>query len=249
MHEEIKRIVPGADKAVLLIHGIVGTPEHFRRLIPLEEMVSEAWSVWNLCLPGHGSSVTDFARSSMVQWRAYVRQAFLELAQTHEHIILVGHSMGTLFSLQLATEYPEKVREVFLLAVPLRPHIGLTIMNSSLRLVFGKIREDHPMEKSIVSACGSAPTKKVWKYIPWVPRFVELFAEIYRTEKILKDFKVLYHIFQSEKDELVSNRSGQILRKYGLDFTVLQNSGHFYYAPQDKAQVLEAFQGIMKKKA
>lgn len=247
MHRETKRIVPGAKTAVLLVHGIVGTPNHFRKLIPLEVAVPEDWSVWNLCLPGHGGSVKDFGNSSMEQWRTYVEKAFLELAASHEKILVVGHSMGTLFALQLAAKYPEKMAALFLLAVPLRPHLGKQIANSSLRLVFDRIRPDHPMEASIVSACGSQSTKRVWQYIPWLPRFVELLAEIRRTRKILDDIRVPYQIFQSEKDELVSNRSEKILEKKGLRFVRLQDSGHFYYAPADKQRILDSFWNMKKQ--
>ena len=248
MHLEKKRIVPNASTAVLLIHGIVGTPSHFRNLIPLEEGLPDSWSVWTLCLPGHGGTVEDFSHSSMKQWKSYVWAAFRELADEHEKIVLIGHSMGTLFALQLASQYPDQVRDLFLLAVPLRPHIGFAIVNSSLRLVFGKIREDHPMETSIVSACGSQPTKKLWRYIPWLPRFVELLVEIYKTEKILSDIQIPYRIFQSRKDELVSNRSEKILIKHGLHVTALPDSGHFYYAPEDKRRILASF-ADMKKQA
>ena len=35
MHEEYIRDVPGSDTAVLFIHGILGTPNHFRRFLSL----------------------------------------------------------------------------------------------------------------------------------------------------------------------------------------------------------------------
>ena len=241
MHQETKRIVENAKIAVLMIHGIVGTPDHFRKLIPLETAVPENVSVWNLCLPGHGGSVRDFGRSSMARWRSYVRNAFLELAESHEKVILVGHSMGTLFALQLAAEYPDRVAGLFLLAVPLRPKLGMRIICSSLRLVSDRIREDHPWEQSIRLACGSRPTKRVWQYIGWLPRVVELFGEIHATESLLKELAVPYRIFQSGRDELVSGRSSHVLEKHGMQYTVLPDSGHFYYAPEDKKRILESF--------
>lgn len=177
-----------------------------------------------------------------------MKNTFLQLTETHKQVILVGHSMGTLFALQLAAEYPEKTAGLFLLAVPVCPYVGFTVINSSLRLVFGEIREDRPMEAAIAVACGSTPTKQVWKYIPWLPRFVELIAEIYRTGKIMPKLSVPYIIYQSKMDELVASSSVKVLKKYGLtDIHVLQNSGHFYYAPADKEQVLTDFQKIMKR--
>lgn len=247
MHASYKRIADGADTAVLMIHGIVGTPAHFRRLIPLEEQVPENWSVWNLCLPGHGGTVQAFALSSMEQWTEAALGAFLELAERHEKIILVGHSMGTLLALELAARYPERVKTLFLLAVPLRPRVGLSIIRGSLRLVFGKIRDDRPREKCIADACGCTPTMMIWRYIPWIPRFLELFALIHDTEKILNSICAPCIVFQSREDELVSRRSEKILEKYGIPFAVLPDSGHFYYAPEDQNRIVAAFDKLKEQ--
>ena len=59
-HKPVKRIVPGAKTAVILCHGIMGSPDHFRHFIPL---IPEDWSVCCLLLDGHGKGVMDFARS------------------------------------------------------------------------------------------------------------------------------------------------------------------------------------------
>lgn len=250
MHKETVKIVPGGDTAVLFIHGIVGTPEHFRKLIPLEQMVPESWSIYNLLLPGHGASVKDFGRSSMKQWREYAYCAFDSLAQSHEHVYVVGHSMGTLFALQLALAYPQKIPALFLLAVPLRPFVGLQSMNDCLRLVFGRIREDKPMESAIAMACGSTPTRKLWRYLSWIPRFAELFLEIWMTEKQLPQIATNCIVFQSDKDELVARGSTRVLLRSGLTgVNNLPDSGHFYYAPQDKKCVCDAFAELIKKKA
>lgn len=56
-HREYVRIVPGAKTAVLFMHGIVGTPNHFRDLLPLVDLVPDDWSVYNVLLPGHGGTV------------------------------------------------------------------------------------------------------------------------------------------------------------------------------------------------
>lgn len=249
-HEETRRIIPGADTAVLFVHGIVGTPNQFRERIALEPMVPENWSVYNLCLPGHGKTVPDFGKSSMKAWKNHVEQAFLELAEQHERVIIVGHSMGTLFAIQLALRNPGKISDLFLLAVPMRPYVGLQIINSSLRLVFNAIREDHPMEASIVAACGSTPTKKVWQYLTWIPRFVELFVEVRETEKLLPKLIVPSVAFQSAKDELVMRASYAALLRGGMkNVHMLPDSGHFYYPPKDKEQICTAFTEMIKKKA
>ena len=64
-HQEYIRIVPGSKYAVLMLHGILGTPDHFRELLPL---VPENWSVHALLLDGHGGAVEDFSHTSMEKW-------------------------------------------------------------------------------------------------------------------------------------------------------------------------------------
>ena len=241
-HAETNRIVPGAKYAVLFIHGIVGTPNQFRNVIDLEGLVPEGFSVRNLCLPGHGLGVQEFSETSRREWGSYVRQAFQELARSHEKVIVVGHSMGTLFSLQLQREFPEKTVGLFLLNVPLRPWVRLWGACNALRLAFGCVRIDRPREASILLACGTKPTPHIWRYIPWVPRFIDLFAEIIHTEKKLTEPQIPYIIIQSRKDELVSNLTAGELRKIGFHHVMeLPESSHFYYPAPEKEEIQLVF--------
>lgn len=233
-HAETRRLVPGAKYAALFIHGIVGTPNHFRIVLPLEELVPETWSVYNICQPGHGGSVEDFGKSNINQWRSHAKAAFDELVEKHEKIVIVGHSLGTLFAMQMALEHPEKVAFLFLVAAPMRPWVRLFGAVNCVKLAFGLIREDRPLEWATKHVCGVEPMPLVWKYIPWLPRFFELFAEIARTESVMGGLRVPCVAWQSKKDELVSNSSARVLRKSGvMEIHELEHSSHFYYAPED----------------
>ena len=86
-HKENKRIIKGASSAVLFIHGIIGTPNHFDRFIPL---IPGDVSVHNILLDGHGNSVTDFSHTSMKKWESQVTDAVAELSKTHEKIYIVA---------------------------------------------------------------------------------------------------------------------------------------------------------------
>jgi len=247
MHREFVRLVPGADTAVLFVHGIVGSPRHFRDVIPLEDAVPEGWSVYNVLLPGHGGSVEAFGRSSMKQWKEKVWRVFEELAKTHERILIVGHSMGTLFALQLALAYPEKVSQLFLIAVPMRPGLRLFGVMNVLRLAFGKIREDKPLEVATRLVCGVDATPLLWKYIPWVPRFLELFREIYITEQKMSSLTTPCVAWQSRRDELVMRHSRKVLERAGtLTVNELAGSTHFYYCPEDQQTLLREFRYFCK---
>lgn len=247
-HAEYVRIVPDAGTAVLFIHGIVGTPNHFRDLIPLIDLVPDDYSIYNVLLDGHGKTVDDFAKTSMEKWKAQVWGIFEELAKTHERVILVGHSMGTLFSIQLAVEHPEIVPFLFLIAVPLRPGIRLMTIRNLLCLVFGKLREDVPQEAATMKVCGVKTTRKLWKYLTWIPRFLELFAEIYKTERLLCHLNVPCTAHQSQRDELVANCTRKVLEKSGaMEVHNLLQSTHFYYHPDDQKAVREDFERNIKE--
>ena len=248
MHEPYICIVPGARMAVLFIHGIIGTPEHFRVLMPLEREVPENWSVCNLLLPGHGGTAEDFGRSSMKAWREHVFSCFEDLAKTHEQVFVVAHSMGTLFAIELGLQYPEKIPALFLLAVPMRPGLRWFGIKNMLRVGFGMVREDHPMEVATKLACGIETTRRVWKYIPWIPRYLELFYEIWRVEKTMGGLTIPCTAWQSHKDELVRNRSRKVLEKFPqIRIRDLYDSSHFFYTDADREAIIAAFRTVCEE--
>ncbi len=243
MHEEYIRIVPDADTAVLLIHGICGTPDHFRELIPLEARIPENWSVCNLLLDGHGGTVSDFAQTSGKKWEKQVQEAYKMLEEKHDHILIVGHSMGTLFALQLAAMHPEKVKKLFLLAVPLRPWLKPSMIVDLLQMVFGKPESLPAHRAALAKAAGIRTSRKLWQYIPWVPRFLDLFYEIRCTEGIISEVTPDCRCYQSQKDELVLRCSEKVLKQNErLQIIRLPNSTHFYYAPEDRVRILTDFE-------
>lgn len=246
-HQEFVRIVHGAKTAVLFIHGIVGTPNHFRDLLPLIQLVPDEWSVYNVLLPGHGGSVDAFGKSSMRAWKEHVWRIFDQLADNHEKIILVGHSMGTLFSIQMALERPEKVACLFLIAVPFRMGLkGFGVVNL-LRLTFGRLNLDDPVQAATKRVCGIEPTWKIWEYIPRLPRVWELLQEMYATAKQIDGLCVPCVAFQSQRDELVSDRSRRILENSGrVEVHNLLRSTHFYYSPDDIAVIRDRFSNVIE---
>ncbi len=241
-HEETKRMVPGAKTAVLFIHGICGTPNHFRTVLPLEDLVPADCSVYNLRLDGHGGTAADFGGSSMKAWKRQVRQIFEDLRKTHQKVILVGHSMGTLFSIQLAVSHPDRVAALFLLGVPLQVNLRLFGIRNFLRFGFGKLDEQDPVQKALQMASGIRPTKKLWQYLSWIPRMLELFGQMRETGKCLQALSVPTFAFQSRRDEVVSLRSGERLEESrSVCVKTLPGSTHFYYPPAEKQMLQQQF--------
>lgn len=241
-HTEYRRIVPGADTAVLFIHGIAGTPRHFAPFLPL---VPEDCSVVNLLLPGHGGTVQDFSRASMAAWEAQVQLAVQELAAVHGRIFLAAHSMGTLFAIEQAIREP-KVKGLFLLAVPLRLRLRRQLAINSAKVFFDRIDPADAVALAARDCYGIARDPNVLHYLGWIPRYLELFRKIRETGALLPQLNTPGTVFQSARDEMVSSKALRELEAAkSLSVTVLPDSTHYYYAPEDREKLEAQFRQFL----
>lgn len=237
-HREYRSLAAGADTAVLFVHGIVGTPRHFDGLIAL---LPRTVSVHNLLLAGHGAAARDFGRASMELWEAQVEQAVASLAEGHENIYIVAHSMGALLAIEAAVRH-EKVRKLFLLAVPLGICLRAAMVRNSWKVFRGNIRSDDHAALAAQRCCGVAQTRNPLHYLGWIPRFLELFAKIRAVRALLPRLTVPCCAVQSMEDELVSYRAAEELgRNPWVTVVELMQSGHYYYPDDDLALLQKRF--------
>ncbi|MBE6954677.1 MAG: alpha/beta fold hydrolase [Ruminococcaceae bacterium] len=243
-HSAYERMVPGSKTAVLMIHGIAGTPAHFRHLIPV---IPAEFSARSILLSGHGGKVTDMGKTNMNAWKRQVNEALQQLLSQHEKVYLVAHSMGTLFALRAAVEQPQRIAGLFLLAVPTRPHVRLSTMATSLRVAWGKVKETDTRALAMRDNTSIHIERNLFKYLTWVPRFLELFAEIASVKKLLPRLEVPCLTFQSHVDELVSIRSCNDLENHPyIHNTVLYHSGHFAYSEDDLQLLCHRLKDFLK---
>ena len=241
-HKELKRFVPGAHTAVLFIHGIAGTPNHFGQFISL---VPDSFSVYNLLLDGHGKGVQDFSNTSMKKWEAQVFAAVRTLSEAHDSIYIVAHSMGTLFAIEQAVANP-KVKKLFLLAVPIKLFLKPPAVVNSTKVLLDKIDPDDPIAVAAKKCYGIEGDKNLLKYVGWIPRYLELFQKIIETQHRLPELFTPCKAYQSYHDELVSRSSITYLESFGsITVTVLQHSSHYYYTEEDMAYLLNEFQSYI----
>ena len=241
-HKEQIRIVHGSHNAVLMIHGIVGTPLHFRDLIPI---IPQDWSVYNLLLDGHGQGVREFAKTSMEKWKTQVRDKLREILESHEQVLIVGHSMGSLFAIQAGIDYPDRIPALFLMGCPLRVHMPPKTMALSVRTALGCT---DPGATAMRNDCSVKLTPKLWRYLSWVPRFWELLAESRRVRGLLPGLNQPTLCCQSRRDELVSMRScGDLAGNPVITTVVLENSGHFAYSPEDTEILQDGLRDVIQQ--
>ncbi len=238
-HKEYKRIVPEARAAILFVHGIVGTPNHFANFVSL---VPGDVSVYNILLDGHGGSVRDFSHTSMQKWERQVRDAVDELTLSHTEVYIVAHSMGTLFAIDRAIEN-EAVKGLFLFAVPLKIAPKPRMVSNLCKVYFDKIKPDDAVALAAKRCYGIAQDKNPFHYVGWLPRYFELFAKAEQTRARLSMLQTPTLSYQSARDELVSGKSANMLKQNAsVSVVELQNSGHYYYAPNDLSFLFDEFE-------
>ncbi len=241
-HREYVRHRDG-DRVVLFIHGFLGSPEHFERFIGL---VPEDYGIYNVLLRGHGGTVRDFSKASMKQWKEQIEDIISELRARYKEIVIVAHSMGTLFAYDLATRYPQVIKSLFMLGTPLKIAVKGTAFINSFKSLFGLISEDDETGKAYDKAHSVKLNLKMWEYIGWIPRYLELFAESKRGRTIIKNVGTPCYIFQSAKDELVSRKSERFIpEKENIYLTLLEKSAHFIYDREDIKLLTERFKEII----
>lgn len=237
-HTEYKRIVEGSRVAVLCVHGILSTPNHFRELIPL---IPEDFSVYAIVLDGHCKEVRDFSRSSMRKWEKSVEDAVAELLENHDEIYMVGHSMGTLLSIEQAIKNP-RVSRLFCIAVPIKVRVRMRMIGMAMKVYFNKIDSNDHKLVGLKESYGIEKSDNVFRYLGWIPRFLDLFKKIHYIRQNLNRLNAPCVAIQSDLDELVSPKSIKILQEESnMRVCELKNSTHFYYAPDEMEFLKQEF--------
>ncbi len=229
-HKEYIRIRDNSTTAILFIHGIVGTPNHFNEFISL---TPKTFSVYNILLDGHGKGVKDFSKTSMKKWETQVASIVEKLSTTHQKIYVVAHSLGTLLAIDQAIKN-KTVCKLFLLAVPLRLSIKPKMPINSLKVYFDKISPNDCEALAAKNCYGIGKDRNPFNYIGWIPRFLELFSKIRQTRKAINMLNTPCLVYQSKKDEMVSKKSEKYLKQNScITINALKYSGHYYYDKAD----------------
>ena len=161
-HKDYIREVGNSRTAVLMLHGIAGTPAHFRDLIPV---IPGHLAIYNILLDGHGKEVEDFSRTSMKKWKAQVAATLDMLFTRYDAVFIVAHSMGTLFAIQAAIDHPDRICGLFLQAVPLRVHLPASTVLTSLRATRKQVSPDDTAVQAMTGDCSIRLTPNLFKYI------------------------------------------------------------------------------------
>ena len=245
-HQPYRRDVPGGKNAVLFLHGIVGTPDHFLPLLPL---LPEDCACVSLLLAGHGGSARDFAKASMAQWEKQVESALADLRVRYENVVIAGHSMGCLLAVRAALANPHGLRALFLLAPPLRIGFQPCAMRASIRVGLDCIPEGDEASHWAREACSIAPDRFLPVYLGWIPKYLALFSLSREVRENISRLTVPVTALFSARDEMVDSvRSRELLRRCPLaEAEMLPESTHFHYTLDDLERLKSRFAEVLHK--
>ena len=234
VHSELKRIIPGAKNAVLFVHGINATPRFFDEYVAV---LPADFSVHNILLPGHGGTVKDFGRHSAKEWEAHVRTCLNELRAAHERVYIMAHSLGTLLVIREAVRDDTRIAGMLLLCVPLR-------IWSKPAAWWGKLAKGlggKASQEELHTCYGHEVDARIWRYIGWIPRYLELFALSKDARQKVSRLTVPTVAFMAGRDEQVSLRSEKCMAgNPAITMKRMPRSTHHLFTLEDKASVTAA---------
>ncbi len=243
-HKTYKKEVPGGSTAVLFIHGILGSTEHFERFIP---KLSKQVSVFNILLAGHGGTVSDFGKVSMAIWKEQAAQEAVHICKSYENLYIVAHSMGTFFAMEAAKAHADRVKGIILLQTPLVIGVKPAAAINTFKSFFNIFNEDET-SRAYRAAHSVTLNYKVWEYVSWIPRYIELFRESKRARTTISEITTPCMIFQAKKDELVSMKSVKYIPETSnIKLCILENSAHFIYDKDDEKAMADAILNMVKE--
>lgn len=105
------------DRALLMLHGFSSSPAVYRELLPKLSMYDAI-----LCpiLPGHGESISAFAKATVADWLQTSIDAYQTLIKEYDQVDVLGLSLGGLLAYHVAQHC--NIHHLYLLAPSLALH-------------------------------------------------------------------------------------------------------------------------------
>ena len=214
--------------AVLFVHGIQGSPAQFQFLT---RSLPEGTAYKNVLLPGHGGTVRQFRRSGRDAWARCVRKAAVELGQTNDRVIFVGHSMGCLLGLQAAMDGDLRFESMLLIACPFRLRLSLRALRSMAKAVSAR-----PTDDPAVLAARKANSVRARHFLAYCT-CLKPYADLLRLIRSIRTRKnkPLLRVTAAypEKDEIVAPASWRIAQnEWRFAPVLLPGCTHHYFTPE-----------------
>ncbi len=116
-HHNNRIDLAGGDHAVLLIHGLTGSPFELKPLA--KKLNKSGFTVKGPCLAGHGQTLKQLTSMTWHDWYGTVRDEFREMKTHYKTVSVSGLCMGALLALYLAYEEGDAVSSIATLSTTL----------------------------------------------------------------------------------------------------------------------------------
>lgn len=120
--------------ALLLLHGFSSSPAVYRKMLPQLAMYDYIYSP---LLPGHGTSIKDFAATTGASWIKTAEEACTRLLDEYQKVDVIGLSLGGMLACKLAAKH--QFNHVWLLApaLALKQNISHMLMLARILKTLG----------------------------------------------------------------------------------------------------------------
>lgn len=235
-------LYPGGAVGCLCLHGFTASPAEVRWLGA--HLAQSGYTVLGQRLAGHGTSPRDLARTTWQDWYASALDGYHLLRGQCDQIVLVGHSMGGLLSLLLATEMD--VAGLAVLAAPI--HFSSRIMAASRWLRYPLPYTDQsdrttlPQRVREEQQRRGEPALGRVRYNRWSTAAVaQLYALSGYVESQLASVTAPLLLVYSQNDQTASVAQGERIarqvRSAQVTTRILANSGHILTQDVERDQV------------
>lgn len=114
LKSDYKIDLAGGEDAVLLIHGLTGSPFEMKYLA--RKLNAAGFTVKGPCLAGHGRTLADLRKTRWQDWYQTAHETFNDLKRNYKSVSVSGLCMGTLLAICLAAEHGDEVSALSLLS-------------------------------------------------------------------------------------------------------------------------------------
>lgn len=257
--------------AVLLIHGITGTPSEMRYVG--RGLHKAGFTVMCNALPRHCATLAELKKVTWEEIACACAQDFVRLAQGHAAVFVAGISMGALMAIHLAYQFPEKTKGVGALASTIdydgwALHKGKDLMKLAWHLPFVRnriyIRESAPyglkdeglrsdIERFYKNAKANGfDTKSLLFGSPFFP-MANLYQHHQFSKVVIKEMplvKTPVVLLHAKEDDMASVKNAEyILRHIGSsrkELIMLEDSYHMITIDRDKDKVIQVLVDFFK---
>ncbi|GGE04467.1 carboxylesterase [Aureimonas endophytica] len=254
---------PGGDAALLLVHGLGGTPAEMK--LVGRRIAQAGFTVHGLKLPGHCGTEADLLATRWTDWAEATVAAAERLTRRHEKVFVGGLSMGALLALHAAAELGPALRGTLLYSPTLfydgwsipRGHV---LLPPALALGFGRFyrfREAHPyglkddrLRERIVAAMTKGRSEEAGLLDTPGQSLHQLLKLIRAVKARLPAIAVPSLIVQAVEDDVSSPRNARYLqRRLGgpAEIEFLHDSYHMITVDRERDRVADLSLAFLRR--